>query len=46
MTRNAGDRYECSECGSTLLYEKACPCCSDSAHGETCCDKPMSKVTG
>jgi hypothetical protein len=45
MTREAGDSYECGECGSRLRYEKDCPCCSDSAHAEVCCDKPMTKVT-
>jgi transposase-like protein len=45
MTRKAGDRYLCSECGSTLVYEKDCPCCSESDHAEKCCDKPMDKVT-
>lgn len=45
MVRKAGDRYECSECGSAVRYEKACPCCSDSDHTEVCCDKPMTKVT-
>ncbi|PRI15611.1 hypothetical protein B2J96_09505 [Mycobacterium shigaense] len=43
MTRKAGDRYTCSECGSTLVYEKDCPCCSESGHNEVCCDKPMEK---
>jgi hypothetical protein len=48
--RKAGDRYACSECGSTLVYEKECPCekdcpCgSESGHAEVCCDKPMDKV--
>jgi hypothetical protein len=45
MGRKAGDSYACSECGSTLRYEKDCPCCSDSAHSEVCCDKQMEKVT-
>lgn len=46
MVRKAGDRYECGECGSTLRYEKDCPCCSgNSAHTEVCCDKPMVKIT-
>lgn len=44
MGRKAGDRYACSECGSTIVYEKDCPCCSESAHAELCCDKPMDKV--
>src|SRR5277367_6665469 len=50
MARKAGDRYACSECGSTLVYEKDCPCekdchCgSESGHAEVCCDKPMDKV--
>ena len=43
MTRKAGDRYSCSECGSTLVYESDCPCCSESDHSEMCCDKPMEK---
>lgn len=43
MTRKAGDRYSCSECGSTLVYEKECACCSESDHTEVCCDKPMDK---
>lgn len=45
MVRETGDRFECGECGSTLLYEKACPCCSDGSHAELCCDKPMTKVS-
>jgi hypothetical protein len=45
MTRKAGDTYECSECGSTLRYEKDCPCCAESSHTEVCCDKPMAKVS-
>jgi hypothetical protein len=44
MGRKAGDRYTCSECGSTILYEKECPCCPESGHAEVCCDKPMEKV--
>ena len=44
MGRKAGDRYVCSECGSVIVYEKECPCCSESAHSEVCCDKPMDKV--
>ena len=44
MAREAGDRYECDECGSVLQYEKACPCSSQSEHSEVCCDKPMTKV--
>ena len=44
MARKAGDHYACSECGSTLVYEKDCPCCSESGHAEVCCDKPMDKV--
>jgi len=45
MTRKAGDHYRCDECGSTLVYEKDCPCCPEKAHGEMCCDKPMTKVS-
>jgi hypothetical protein len=44
MGRKVGDRYTCSECGSTIVYEKACPCCPESAHAEVCCEKPMDKV--
>jgi hypothetical protein len=44
MGRKAGDRYTCSQCGSTIVYEKECPCCSESGHAEVCCDKPMDKV--
>jgi len=45
MTRKAGDRYQCDECGSTLVYEKDCPCCSEKDHTEVCCDKAMTKVS-
>lgn len=45
MGREAGDRYECGECGSALQYQKVCPCCPESSHREICCDKPMIKVT-
>ena len=45
MARKAGDRYECTECGSILRYEKDCPCDSDTEHAEVCCDKPMTKVS-
>jgi hypothetical protein len=50
MARKAGDRYACSECGSTLVYErdcsceKDCPCGSESGHAEVCCGKLMDKV--
>ena len=44
MLRKAGDRYECSECGATIVYEKDCPCCSEDNHSEVCCGKPMAKV--
>lgn len=44
MGREAGDRYACSECGSTIVYEKSCPCCDERNHTEVCCDKPMEKV--
>jgi transposase-like protein len=43
--REAGDRYRCEECGSTLVYEAECPCCADAEHTETCCSKAMLKVT-
>ena len=45
MARRASDRYECGMCGSTLRYEKDCPCCSEAAHVELCCDTPMTEVT-
>jgi hypothetical protein len=44
MGRKAGDRYTCSQCGSTIVYEKECPCCPESGHAEVCCDKAMEKV--
>ena len=46
MYREAGDRYECSECGATILYEKGCDCCNNASHPELCCDKPMAKISG
>lgn len=46
MSRSAGERYQCGECGATIVYEKACPCCKSATdHAETCCGKQMSKVT-
>lgn len=42
--REAGDRYRCEQCGSTLLYEAECPCCTDQEHKEICCSEPMVKV--
>jgi hypothetical protein len=44
MTRNPGDRYACSKCGATLVYEKGCPCPPQMPHSETCCGEQMKLV--
>jgi hypothetical protein len=44
MSRGAGERYECEECGAVLVYEKQCPCHADGEHSETCCNKQMKPV--
>lgn len=44
MSRSAGERYECKECGATLVYEKPCPCEPEQEHAEVCCETPMTKV--
>lgn len=44
MSRSAGARYECEECGAVLVYEKPCPCTSENEHSEVCCDKPMKQL--
>lgn len=44
MSRSAGTRYECEECGAVLVYEKPCPCKSETEHSEICCDKPMKQL--
>ncbi len=43
--RNAGDRYECQDCGARLVYEKECPCPPEGMeHREICCGKQMTPV--
>lgn len=42
--REAGDRYRCTHCGTTIVYEHTCPC-ENCQHGETCCGTDMTKVT-
>lgn len=44
MSRSAGQRFECMECGAVLVYEKACPCTNETEHQEVCCEKPMTSV--
>lgn len=44
MPRDEGDRYTCESCGSTLVYEKACPCPEGMPHSEVCCGQQMTKV--
>ncbi|GAC51542.1 hypothetical protein GOAMI_01_02480 [Gordonia amicalis NBRC 100051 = JCM 11271] len=44
MPRNAGDRYECQDCGARLVYEKECPCPEGMEHREICCGKQMTPV--
>jgi hypothetical protein len=44
MSRSAGMRYECEECGAVLVYEKPCPCTSDTTHSEICCNKQMKQL--
>lgn len=44
MARKAGERYKCTECGSQLVYEVACPCPGEDGHKEICCGKQMEKV--
>lgn len=45
MSRAVGERYECEECQAVLVYERACPCRSESEHAEICCEKPMRRVS-
>ena len=44
MPRAAGERYECEGCQAVLVYERPCPCTSETEHAEMCCEKPMRKV--
>ncbi|MDV3353747.1 hypothetical protein SPB21_13865 [Leptothoe sp. ISB3NOV94-8A] len=45
MSRQVGDRYACDKCGAQLVYEKPCPCPSDSMpHSEICCGEQMKMV--
>ncbi len=44
MSRSAGARYECEECGAVLVYEKPCPCPSEDEHSEICCEKQMKQL--
>ena len=44
MSRDAGERYECKECGAVLVYEKDCPCNRPDQHQEVCCGSQMTKV--
>lgn len=44
MARSIGDRYECTECGAALVYEKACPCPPEMEHREVCCGKQMTQA--
>lgn len=39
--RHAGDRYECQQCGSALVYEADCVCPDSCQHNETCCGTDM-----
>jgi hypothetical protein len=41
MPRSAGDRYQCANCGATLVYEAPCPCSADMPHQEICCGEQM-----
>jgi hypothetical protein len=43
MSRNAGERYVCEQCGAELVYEKPCPC-KEGGHSEVCCGKQMKKA--
>lgn len=44
MSRGAGERYECEECGAVLIYEKPCPCTAADEHSEMCCNKQMKQL--
>lgn len=44
MSRGAGERFECEECGAVLIYEKSCPCTSENEHSEMCCNKQMKQL--
>lgn len=44
MSRDAGERYECKECGAVLVYEVACPCNRPDQHQEICCGSQMAKA--
>lgn len=44
MPRDAGERYECTQCGAVLVYEKACPCPAEMEHREICCGKQMTQA--
>jgi hypothetical protein len=43
-TRQAGDRFRCQGCGTTLVYETTCSCSEACQHAETCCGTPMEKL--
>lgn len=45
MSRKAGERYKCEDCGAQLVYEVACPCPDkEGAHKEICCGVQMKAV--
>lgn len=46
MARSTGDRYVCTKCGATLVYEKPCPCPAGMPHSEICCGEQMKAVAG
>jgi hypothetical protein len=45
MSRSTGERFECEECGATLVYEKPCPCPPGKNHSEICCGEQMKQVS-
>ncbi|ETZ36106.1 hypothetical protein L843_2736 [Mycobacterium intracellulare MIN_061107_1834] len=42
--RQAGDRYRCTHCGTTLVYETSCLCRPSCQHAEICCGTTMTKA--
>ena len=39
-----GERYVCEKFGSTLVYEKSCPCPESMPHSEICCGQQMKQA--
>jgi hypothetical protein len=43
--RQAGDRYTCQHCDTTLVYETGCTCAESCQHSEICCGSAMTKTS-